>query len=217
VDASARVPYQAILMDVQMPGMDGYEATACIRAREGASRHTPIIAMTARALTGDREKCLAAGMDDYISKPVSPEELGRILRRLIPRAAPAAEAPARREEALAGEGPVDEAVIGNLRSIDPEGSLLREVVDTFARIAPLRIGTLRKAGGKADPVTLERAAHSLLGSCANLGARRMAELCARLEELGRNGSTEGARELVNALETEYNGVRRALEAEKQRG
>ncbi len=215
VDASARVAYDAILMDVQMPGMDGYEATACIRAREGGAKHTPIIAMTARALKGDREKCLAAGMDDYISKPVNPEELGVILRRLLPRAA-AVEAAAAAEEAPPGEGLLDEAVLANLRTIDPDGSLLREVVDTFVRIAPLRLGTLRKASTRTDPVALERAAHSFLGSCANLGARRMAELCARIEELGRAGSTEGAREMVKALEAEYQGVRRALEAEKMR-
>jgi CheY-like chemotaxis protein/HPt (histidine-containing phosphotransfer) domain-containing protein len=216
VEALDKVPYDAILMDVQMPRMDGYEATARVRAREGEARHTPIVAMTARALKGDREKCLAAGMDDYISKPVNPQELRAILARLVPRAPAPRESAALSEESPAAVSPIDESVIANLRNIDPDGSLLREVVDTFIRIAPLRLATLWKASQKPDAGSLERAAHSFRGSCANLGARRMADICARLEDLGRTGSTEGSRELVEALEADYEGVRLALEAEKER-
>ena len=214
VDAVAKTPYDAILMDCQMPVMDGFAATAAIRESQGSEGHTPIIAMTASAMVGDREKCLAAGMDDYVSKPVSPESLHDALLRWLPRPSTDFLEGAESEGAGASESPLDASVIDTLWSIDEEGRLLEEVIETFLRIAPRRIESLGEALG--DPATLERVAHSFLGSCGNLGARRMADLCGRLEHLGRAGSTQGAAALVEALGQEHLAVRRALQGEKER-
>ena len=107
-------------------------------------------------------------------------------------------------------------MIENLRAIDGDGTLLVELIDTFNRIAPLRLAALSKASAQASAVTLERTAHSFLGSCANLGARFMADICARLELMGRAGSTTGARELIQSLEEEYEVVQEALLDEKRR-
>ena len=211
LEACARTRYDAVLMDGQMPGMDGFEATRRIREREheAGGPRLPIVAMTASAMKGDREKCLEAGMDDYVSKPVTPEALEAVLRRWVGAAAAPAEKAA--AAAPAAGGLLDEAIVGSLMSVDDDGSLMDEVVATFLKIAPVRLAAIRKAA-RGNAVQLERAAHSFLGSCGNLGCRRMADLCARLEVLGRSGSTEGAPDLARALEEEYAAVKPHLEA-----
>ena len=212
VQACARIDYAAVLMDNQMPEMDGFAATALIREREGAARRTPIIAMTASAMKGDRERCLAAGMDDYVAKPVSPESLDEALRRWV-SLSPPSPAPSLRP---ADDGAMDDAVLDQLLAIDEGGRLLTEVIDTFLRIAPVRLATLARTAERKDAPGLERAAHSFLGSCANLGARRMAEICAGLEVAARGGSTDGATGQVDRLKAEYVGVKKALTSRKER-
>ena len=207
VEACGRARYDAVLMDVQMPGMDGYEATRLIREREAGGRRTPIVAMTANAMKGDREKCLDAGMDDYVSKPVTPAELEAVLGRWVrPATAPPAAVavpPGRADE-------LDETIVRSLMSVDDDGTLLDEIVETFVRIAPVRIGAIKKAARAADASALERAAHSFLGSCGNVGCRRMADLCARLEVLGRAGSTAGAADTVREIEEAYVAIKPTL-------
>ncbi|MGI8648771.1 MAG: response regulator, partial [Rubrobacter sp.] len=196
--------YGAVLMDVQMPEMDGFEATAEIRRREGTERRTPIIAMTANALAGDREKALDAGMDDYITKPIGSEELGVILELWIP--------PGETSTAAGTESPLDPTVINDLRELGgPE--MLAELQEIFFEDANGRLAGLREALEVGDARSVERIAHTLKGSSGNMGAARMALLCAELQEVNASGNLERAPRLVEELEAEFARVRAALEAE----
>jgi two-component system, sensor histidine kinase and response regulator len=211
--------YDAILMDCQMPEMDGYEATAEIRRLEGTARHTPIIAMTAAAMEGDRERCLDAGMDDYITKPVRLESVAGVLQRWV--APPVAAA------AAAGEGggvgavgaadlsdPLDPAQLELLRSLDDgEGVVLGEIINEYLAQTEVGRGELVRIVEVGDSRALERAAHSLRGACANIGATVLADVCAEMEAQGRLEQIDvvGQLELVRRFDSEFERVRDALD------
>ncbi len=215
LEALGRKEYSLILMDVQMPEMDGYEATAAIRDREGASRHTPIIALTANAMQGDKESALRAGMDDYLSKPVKAEDLGEMIRRWV-RPAGEPDAPEGDQIIASSDTPVlDRSVIDGLRELSGPGEpdLLAEIVEMFTEDAPPRLGALREALGSGDAQRVETVSHALKGSSSNMGAARMAEVCARLEDAGALGDLTEAPDLLKDLEVEFARARSALGAE----
>ncbi len=205
--------YAAVLMDCQMPVMDGYEATARLRAAEAGRRPTPILAMTAGALVGDRERCLAAGMDDYISKPVAFEDLAAALRRWVPREDSGEGMPAPPPSPSAG---LDARVLGQLRALDTPGSgFFHGVIGLFLATAPGRLDALAAAVGKADAGTVRSLAHALRSTCGNVGAKTMHDLCAALEERAERAPAE-LETVLQALLDEYGQVQTALEAEQRR-
>jgi two-component system, sensor histidine kinase and response regulator len=217
VEALSRIPYSAVLMDVQMPEMDGYEATKEMRQREGSKRHTPIIAMTANAMQGDRENALDVGMDDYVSKPVKPEELGAVLERWIPQADEKTSGPEEAADTSVGVGVdttdlLDKSVLTGLREIGDQ-ELLADLTTLFLEDAPAQLETLREAIEGGDAPSVEQVAHTLKGSCGNMGAMRMATICTELEEAGRSGDLAPAPALVSRLNAELGRVRVALEEE----
>ncbi|MEK6323162.1 MAG: PAS domain S-box protein [Acidobacteriota bacterium] len=214
LEALERIPYDVVLMDCQMPEMDGYEAAKEIRRREGLSRHTTILALTANALEGDRERCLAAGMDDYISKPVKQDALSAILERWTDALDQSSERVDSTQTDSANV--IDASVIAELRALqssaDPD--FFNHLIDLFIQETPHRLGAMRAAVAQANSEALAHEAHALKGSSANLGAMRMHALCEILEEQGRARSTGGAPALLSVLEEEFDRVRKALEAEK---
>jgi PAS domain S-box-containing protein len=241
VEALSRIPYALVLMDCSMPEMDGYAATREIRAHESPTgHHTPIVAMTANAMEGDREKCIAAGMDDYLSKPVRTQDLEAALKRWVktaPDKKPASDRkPARGavrggprgtrrsgaatraggDRRAASAEVLDLAVLDGLRDPGGQGGdFLNALIDKFLQEVPSRVTALREALAKKDPGSLSRAAHSLKGSSAVLGAVTMAGVCQELETQGRTGSLDGAGEGLSRLEREFDRVRGALETERR--
>jgi len=216
VAAFERHDYAAILMDGQMPETDGFEATRLIRAREGG-RHTPIIAVTASAMRGDRERCLAAGMDDYVAKPIGPEQLQEVLRRWIPEEArPAAVLPARAPVAAADPGtPVDWDALAELLAMTrPE--FLQDLLAVFLRDTRQLLHDLREARGRGDLAAWRHMLHKMRGSCATLGARAMTRLVSDMEELDEAGLAARGDTLLMALEDEFAVVRHALVTEPRR-
>jgi len=205
--------YDAVLMDCQMPEMDGYEATAEIRRLEGTTRHTPIIAMTAAAMDGDREACLAAGMDDYITKPVRPEAIDAVLARWIRPAVDDADQGSATADSTddSSHAPLDRSQVELLRSLDDgEGAVLAEIVEQYLVQTSQGREDLVRVLAEGDPHGLERAAHALKGASANVGATALAEVCAQMEVRGRFAQLEGAMDLVDRFDAEFARVRDAL-------
>ncbi len=176
--------FDLVFMDVQMPEMDGYETTAEIRARElTTGRHLPIVATTARAIKGDRERCLAAGMDDYVSKPVSFREMRRVLQAV---------------HAFASAPPAfDEAAA--LARLDGDVDLLRELASILLEDAPQSLAQIAEAIAAEDPIRVEKSAHKLKGSLIPFCAAEAFEAVNALEDIGHSGRLDGASQKYHDL------------------
>jgi CheY-like chemotaxis protein len=193
--------FDLVLMDVQMPLMDGLEATRAIRARERTTgRHVPIVAMTAHAMKGDRERCLAAGMDHYISKPIRAARLMETIGAAMGRGGPLAEG----LSPGAGAGHAGEVVDWSeaLRSVNGDQQLLRDIVEAFLDESPRLLATMRSAIDQRDGKTLQRAAHTLKGSTRYFGATRVSELALQLETMGARANLAHACETLQDVERE---------------
>ncbi len=211
LDALARIPYDLVLMDVQMPEMDGFGATAEIRRREaGTARHLPIIAMTAHAMAGDRERCLAAGMDDYLAKPVKQEALLAILSRWSQEALERP-VPARPRKRRESSWPVMRW--DHLREMcGGDAALEAEILHEFLNGAPALLAGIRTAIMSEDAQALDHKAHTLKGSCRTLGAEALAAACLELEKAGKAEKFEKAQALWERAEQAYALLRTALES-----
>jgi CheY-like chemotaxis protein/HPt (histidine-containing phosphotransfer) domain-containing protein len=195
IEAWRHGSFDVVLMDLQMPLMDGLEATSRIRQEEDGKRHTPIVAMTAHAMQGDRERCLDGGMDGYVSKPIMVDELQAEIARVTSGSVRtvAAASPVESERRAFD---LDDA----LRRLQGDRELLREIAEIFQQEMEERLDDIGRAIQAADPVALSRAAHKLKGEAANFSARTVVQLAAELELLGELGNVGGARDLQPPLD-----------------
>jgi CheY-like chemotaxis protein/nitrogen-specific signal transduction histidine kinase/HPt (histidine-containing phosphotransfer) domain-containing protein len=251
VVAVARASYDLVLMDCQMPEMDGFEATRRIREQEASGNipsepplcplplaprpspsHIPIVALTAHALEGDRTKCLAAGMDDYLSKPFTQEQLQAVLQRWLTRGSGTSE-PTHCEDGAGGRSHTKgstRAANGETASIDPRAlaairalqrpgkpDVLSKAITIYLDTTPNILDALQAAVDTCDAEAVYQAAHRLKSSSANLGAQRLAMWCRKLETMGRGHSLDDAVTTFAELEAEYVSVISALSAQLEVG
>lgn len=235
VEEFSAAPYDLVLMDCQMPVLDGYSATAAIRKHEafinatrGSNTRIPIVALTANAIEGEREKCIAAGMDDYLTKPYTHAELEKVLTRTLTstkdteQADNAAEPdssvknvldeqPVQRDES----GPIDFSTLDTLRSLQQPGQpdMVKKIIRTYLDEAPPLLEKLAAAETEHDTTALYQAAHALKSSSFNVGALELANHCKELEAIGREGSTTGITPLMCAIESAYRKAANQLQRE----
>jgi CheY-like chemotaxis protein/HPt (histidine-containing phosphotransfer) domain-containing protein len=214
------IHYDLVLMDVQMPVMDGFEATRHIRDIQSAvlNHGLPIIAMTARALQGDRERCLEAGMNDYVSKPVEPQALAEVLNRWLPGKAredpSSAQAKAAPLAAQAGEDqtPVfDKAAL--MQRLMGDEELAGIVIAGFLEDIPLQIQALKDYLDSGDFTGAERQAHTIKGASANIGGELLRSIANEMEKSGRKGDLPAIRKRMGELELQFERLREVLKKE----
>jgi CheY-like chemotaxis protein/HPt (histidine-containing phosphotransfer) domain-containing protein len=204
LDVLERENFDLVLMDVQMPVLDGFDAIRAIRAKEQSSgSHLPIIALTAHAMKGDRERCLAAGADEYVTKPIRiPDLLAAIDRATNTKARPANAAPPMPPSHSAGPPVLDFAAA--LDRVDGDRELLENLMGMFAGECARDIAEIRKSLKARDMGLLERLAHTLKGASASLAAGRVADAAFALEKQARTGEVGNAEQLLEILLAEIN-------------
>jgi len=215
--------FDIVLMDCQMPEMDGFSATRKLREQEaadGKKQRLPVIALTANAMDGDRERCLDAGMDDYLSKPLAQSQLVRALGRWLPGEDKRPRQPAfcssreatdgSKQLPATGGSSINSLALDNIRNLEGGDGILAKVIDLYLDDSPHILDDLRESVSRDNPEALRKAAHKFKSSSANLGADRLAELCKQLETLGRSDLTEGATGILEEVEREYHSVHSAL-------
>ena len=221
--------YDLVLMDCQMPELDGFEATRLLREREGGGHRTPVVAMTANAMAGDRERCLEAGMDGYLTKPVRPDELTAAISQWLPKAeaepdaattlSPAPDAAQPLPEADPPDNLVvlDRSQLAELRALGGPASteFMAELIGAFLTEGVTEVEQIRAAAASQDAAGVLTRAHRLKGSAMNLGCRALAEAADALESLGRAGTVEGAGPMLERLEGAFEQTAAALRIELQ--
>jgi CheY-like chemotaxis protein len=214
VNALKKSQYDVVLMDCQMPEMDGFEATAAIRRHEIGAWQTKIIAMTAHAMEGEREKCLAAGMDDYISKPVKIETLGEMLKKWISpgntkKNGAKPDSASEIISKIKAYDSVDVSMLDSFRDLQQpnEPDLVTELIDLFLEDADKQITLLKQEDG-IETLAIKHQAHRLKGSSGNVGASQIAALCGQLEE--NAADSDIAQRLITEIKSEFENVSRIL-------
>jgi two-component system, sensor histidine kinase and response regulator len=213
VEALKKGAYDLVLMDCQMPELDGYEATKLIREMEGDRTHTPIVALTAHALAGERERCLMVGMDDYLSKPFEEKDLCRILEKWTKSEA----LPRKRSEDLPFNSIeidqlIDKSQIDKIRELESKGNpnLLKEMVELYIEQSVENLLILKKGIDNRVADEIERSAHKMKSESGSLGIIRVNRICSQLEAIGRSKSLENVGDLFEELKEECERAYRAL-------
>ena len=197
LDHIGKEQFDVVLMDCEMPVMDGFEATVAIREQGGNGSYVPIIALTANAVEGDRERCLASGMQDYLSKPISVERLHGALQKWLPIEA---------EKTAANEpGSIDATSLDSIRNLKGVGgdNMVKRVVDLYVSNSAMLVEDLKLALHNLDSEAVRQSAHALKSSSQNVGALGLATLSQELEEMGRTGRFERPQDYLTELEELY--------------
>jgi PAS domain S-box-containing protein len=218
--ALENLPYDLVLMDVQMPEMDGFEATRQIRNSQSAisNRQIPIIAMTAHAMQGDRERCMKAGMNDYIIKPVSPQALAEALDRWLPKEEqtgswkPENEEQSPKVSSLKSQIPVFDRV-GMMARLMDDKDLAKEMETAFLKDIPLQIAALKGYLDTGDASGAERQAHTIKGASANMGGEQLCAVAFEMEKAAKAGDLDAARGYMAEIETQFNRLNQAMTKE----